>query len=189
LALTSTMQVPPEIAYHQVTKSEAIDALIREKIEHLEQFCDHISSCAVVVERPHLHERSGNPYRVRLDIHVPPGHEIVAVAGQEHNDMHDELRTVVIHAFEKAERQLKTLTEKQHGEVKRHEEPPVAVISQLNLETGEGVITDLAGRDIQFGRSSVIGRDFEKLAVGMAAVFTEAPEEGAPRAHTVSVLA
>src|SRR4051812_2929305 len=182
------MQVPPEIAYHQVTKSEAIDALIREKLEHLESFCDHISSCAVVVEHPHLHERSGNPYRVRLDIHVPPGHEIVAIAGQEHNEMHDELRTVVIDAFEKAERQLKALTEKQHGEVKRHEEP-VAVISLLNLEAGEGVITDLNGRDIYFDRSSVVGRDFERLAVGMAAVFTEESDERGPRANTVSVLA
>jgi ribosomal subunit interface protein len=183
------MLVPPEIAYHQVPKSEAVDALIREKLEHLEQFCDHISSCAVVVERPHLHERSGNPFRVRLDLHVPPGHEIVAVAGQEHNDMHDELHTVVIDAFEKAERQLKTLVAKQQGEVKRHEEPPVAVISELNIETGEGVITDLTGREIHFDRTSVIGRDFEKLAVGMAAVFTEDADERGPRAASVSVLA
>jgi ribosomal subunit interface protein len=182
------MQVPLEIAYHQVAKSEAIDQLIRQKMDHLEQFCDHITSCAVVVERPHLHERSGNPFRVRLDLHVPPGHEIVAVAGQEHNDMHDELPTVVIDAFDKAERQLKTLVARQRGETKKHE-APVAVISQLDLANGSGVITDLQGRDIQFDRSSVIGKDFEKLAVGMAAVYTE--EEGAlgPRATTMSVLA
>ena len=182
------MLVPPEISFHQVEKSEAIDALIRDKIEHLEQFCDHISSCAVVIERPHLHERSGNPYRVRLDIHVPPGHEVVAIAGLEHNDMHDELHTVVIDAFDKAERQLKSLTDKQQGETKRHEEP-VAVISQLNLETGEGVITDLTGREIAFDRSSLVGKEFEKLAVGMAAVFTEEDTIGRPRANTVSVLA
>ncbi len=125
------MQVPLEIAYHQVAKSEAIDSLIREKMDHLEQFCDHISSCAVVVERPHMHERSGNPFRVRLDLHVPPGHEIVAVAGQEHNDMHDELHTVVIDAFDKAERQLKELSERQRGRTKRHDDP-VAVISYLD---------------------------------------------------------
>jgi ribosomal subunit interface protein len=182
------MLVPPEITFHQVTKSEAIDALIREKLEHLEQFCDHISSCAVAVERPHLHERSGNAYRVRIDLHVPPGHEIVAIAGQEHNDMHDELGTVVIDAFEKAERQLKSLVEKQHGEVKRHE-APVAVISRLDTDAGEGVITDLAGREISFDRSSVVGREFEKLAVGMAAVFTETSDDRGPRAYSVSVLA
>jgi len=182
------MQVPPEISFHQVEKSAAIDALIRQKIDHLEQFCDHISSCAVVVERPHLHERSGNPYRVRVDLRVPPKHEIAAIAGLEENDMHDELQTVVIDAFEKAERQLKTLTEKQQGETKRHDEP-VAVITQLDLASGGGVITDTAGRDIPFDRSSVVGKEFEKLAVGMAAVFTEESGEGGPRANTVSVLA
>ncbi|HEV7866147.1 MAG TPA: HPF/RaiA family ribosome-associated protein [Chthoniobacteraceae bacterium] len=184
------MQVPLEIAYHQVSKSEAIDALIREKMDHLEQFCDHITSCAIVVERPHLHERSGNPFRVRLDLHVPPGHEIVAVAGQEHNEMHDELQTVVIDAFDKAERQLKELTERQRGETKKHEDAaPVAVISQLDLATGRGTITDLTGRDIYFDRSNVIGKEFEALAVGMAAVYTEDAAEEEPRAKTVSVLA
>jgi len=102
--------------------------------------------------------------------------------------MHDELHTVVIDAFDKAERQLKSLTDKQQGETKRHEEP-VAVISQLNLETGEGVITDLTGREIAFDRSSLVGKEFEKLAVGMAAVFTEENTIGRPRANTVSVLA
>lgn len=182
------MQVPLEIAYHQITKSEAIDALIRSKMDHLETFCDHISSCAIAVERPHLHERSGNPYRVRLDIHVPPGHEIVAVAGLDHNGMHDDLQTVVIDAFDKAERQLKELVERQRGETKRHEEP-VAVISSLNPDTGEGVITDTTGRDIYFTRANVIGKEFEKLAVGMAAVFTEEPSNDGPRANSVSVLA
>jgi ribosome-associated translation inhibitor RaiA len=182
------MQVPLEISYHQVTKSEAIDALIRDKVDHLEQFCDHISSCAVVVERPHSHESSGNPWRVRLAIHVPPGHEIAAVAGLDHNEMHDDLQTVVIDAFDKAERQLKELVERQRGEVKPRPEP-VAVISALDLATGEGVITDTEGRDIAFSRENVIGPEFEKLAIGMSAVFTEEESPGTPRANTVSVLA
>src|SRR5215218_4573085 len=148
------MQVPLEISYHQVTKSEAVDQLIREKMDHLEQFCDHITSCAIAVEHPNQHQRTGNPYRVRIDLHVPPGHEIVAVAGLQHNDLHDELRTVVIDAFEKAERQLKELTERQHGDVKTHHEP-VAVISQLNLEEQYGFITDQDGRDIYFSGSSL----------------------------------
>jgi ribosomal subunit interface protein len=166
------MQVPLEIAYHQVTKSEAIDQLIRDKMDHLETFCDRITSCAIAVEHPHLHERTGNPYRVRIDLHVPPGHEIVAVAGLQHNDMHDELRTVVIDAFEKAERQLKQLTDRQQGETKTHLEP-VGVITQLNLEEGSGYITDPAGRDLYFDRTRLIGREFEQLALGMPVVFTE----------------
>jgi cold shock CspA family protein/ribosome-associated translation inhibitor RaiA len=180
------MQVPPEIAYHHVTKSEAVDALIRDKLDHLEQFCDHITSCQVVVERPHSHESSGNPYRVRIDLHVPPGHELVAVAGGAHNDMHDPLQTVVIDAFEKAGRQLKDLVKRQRGETKVHNEP-VALVSRLNLEEGYGFITDLDGRDIYFHRNSVLGLDFEELAVGTAVVFTEEIGEKGAQASTLRV--
>lgn len=181
------MQVPIEIAYHQVTKSEAVDQLIRAKMEHLEQFCDHVMSCAVVVERPHLHERSGNPFRVRVDLHVPPGHEIVAIAGQQHNPMHDDLQTVVIDAFEKAERQLKELNDRQRGETKTHVREPVAVITQLNLEEGYGFITDLDGRDIYFDRKSLVGHEFDDLSLGMPAVFTEESGPRGPEATTMRV--
>lgn len=117
------MQVPPEVAYHHVTKSESIDALIHQKLGHLEHFCDHITSAQVVVERPHRRERSGNSFRVRIDLHVAPGHELVATAGGNASEKHHELHTVVIDAFEKAARQLKQLTERQHGETKTHGHP------------------------------------------------------------------
>jgi ribosomal subunit interface protein len=184
---SKAMQVPIEIAYHQVTKSEAIDQLIREKADHLEQFCDHIISCAVAVERPNLHQRSGNPYRVRVDLHVPPRHEIAAIAGQQHNAMHDDLETVVIDAFEKAGRQLKKLNERQSGETKTHSSEPVAVITKLNLEEGYGFVTDLEGRDIYFDRQSLSGHEFERLALGMPAVFTEEPGPNGPVATTLQV--
>lgn len=114
------MKVSLEIDYHHIIKSESIDALIRSQMLHLEKFCDDISSCAVVVERPHTSEKSGSPFRVRLDLHVRPGHEIVEVAGLDENEKHDELQTVVMDAFAKAERQLKALAQRQHGKVKSH---------------------------------------------------------------------
>lgn len=181
------MQVPIEIAYHQITKSEAVDQLIRDKMDHLEQFCDHITSCAVAVERPNLHQRSGNPYRVRIDLHVPPGHEIVGIAGQQQNPMHDDLQTVVIDAFQKVERQLKELNDRQGGETKTPAHEPVAVITQLNLEEGSGYVTSTDGRDIYFDRQSLVGHEFEQLALGMPAVFTEEARDGEPVATSLRV--
>jgi ribosomal subunit interface protein len=178
------MQVQPEICYHQVTKSEAVDALIRDKIDHLEQFCDHITSCAVAVERPHSHESTGNAFRVRVDVHVPPGHEIVGIAGQEQNDMHDPLQTVVIDAFEKVERQLKKLTDRQHGETKTHQEP-IGSITQLNLEERYGYVTDGDGRDIYFDQSSLVGSEFDQLSLGMSVVYTEELGPQGARASTL----
>jgi len=71
------MQLPIEISYRGVEKTDEIDTLIRTKAERLDRFCDHISRCDVAVERPNHAQQSGNPFRVRVDLTVPPGHELV----------------------------------------------------------------------------------------------------------------
>ena len=100
-----------------------LEERVRQRAEKLERFCDHIMSCRVAVERPHRSEASGNPYRVRIDLTVPPGHELVVRKEPGDNDGGSDLLTVVNGAFEAAERQLKALVEKQRGDVKRHDEP------------------------------------------------------------------
>ncbi|MBD0314135.1 MAG: ribosome-associated translation inhibitor RaiA, partial [Microcoleus sp. T3-bin5] len=72
------MKVPPEITYRNVDKTNALDTLVEEKIAKLEQFCNYISSCHIAIEKIHDRPRSGSPYRVRIDLTVPPGHELVA---------------------------------------------------------------------------------------------------------------
>lgn len=99
-----------------------IEDRIRQRAEKLERYCDHITSCRVAVERPHRAQSSGNPYRVRIDLTVPPGHEVVVRKEPGDNDGQSDVLTVVNGAFEAAERQLKALVEKQRGEVKTHEE-------------------------------------------------------------------
>jgi ribosome-associated translation inhibitor RaiA len=104
-----------------------IEERVRRRAEKLERYCDHITSCRVAIERPHRFEASGNPYRVRIDLTVPPGHELVVRKEPGDNDGQTDLLTVVNGAFEAAERQLKALVEKQRGEVKRHEAPHAEV--------------------------------------------------------------
>ncbi|HEV8239865.1 MAG TPA: HPF/RaiA family ribosome-associated protein [Thermoanaerobaculia bacterium] len=100
-----------------------IEERIRQRAEKLERYCDHIMSCRVAVEQPHRTEASGNPYSVRIDLTVPPGHELVVRKDSGGNDGQSDVLAVVNGAFEAAERQLKALVEKQRGEVKTHEEP------------------------------------------------------------------
>lgn len=72
------MNVPAQITYRDNTQVDDIDALVRRKIDHLEQVCDHLSSCRVSVEHPQRHINSGSGYRVRVDLAVPPGHELAS---------------------------------------------------------------------------------------------------------------
>ncbi len=110
------MQLPLEISYRGVEKSAELDQFIRSKAARLDRFCDHISRCDVAVEQPNDSQHSGNPFRVRIDVTVPPGHELVADERQSEHEMHEPLNKVINDAFKTMERQLKTLVEKQRRE-------------------------------------------------------------------------
>ena len=181
------MQLPILITFRDVAKTPDIKEFIEQQARKLEKFCPHMISCRVAVERPQKSQRAGNPYRVRLDIAVPPGKEVVVVKDPLDNDMHDELRTVILDAFKAARRQLDALVERQRGEVKRHEEA-VAFVTRLFPEAGYGFIRTADGRDVYFHRNSVADDDFDRLAIGTQVRFEE--EEGlkGPQATTVQIV-
>ncbi len=110
------MQLPVEISYRGLEKSEEIDVLIRAKAAHLDKFCDHISRCEVAVEQPNHTHKTGNPFRVRIDLTVPPGHELVAEDSETADDSFKPLEKAVHAAFKTMERQLRHLVEKQRRE-------------------------------------------------------------------------
>ncbi|MFA5423738.1 MAG: HPF/RaiA family ribosome-associated protein [Phycisphaerae bacterium] len=114
------MKIPIEIAVKNLVITDEITNLINKKAAKLDRICDHITSCRVSIERPYLHQSSGNPYRVRVDITVPPGHELVAKEEAGTGDMHEPLPGVIKNAFHSAQRQLKKLVDLQHGNVKTH---------------------------------------------------------------------
>ena len=108
------MQLPVEITYRGVEKTDEIETLVRDKAAHLDRFCDHITRCDVVIEQLNHAQHSGSPYRVRIDVTVPPGHELVADEKPTKHDMHEPLSKVVNDAFKTMERQLKELVQRQH---------------------------------------------------------------------------
>lgn len=70
------MKIPLQITVRDIEHSAALETHIREKVKKLEEFCDHITSCRVVIEEPHKHHHQGKQFNVRIDIGVP-GNEIV----------------------------------------------------------------------------------------------------------------
>lgn len=108
------MQIPLQITLRSLAPSEALDRRIREKADKLGEFCDHITSCRVVVGEPHKHHRQGKQFNVRIDIGVP-GREIV-VTREHDEDVYVALRD----AFDAAKRQLENYVRQQRGDVKTH---------------------------------------------------------------------
>ncbi|KZL51832.1 MULTISPECIES: HPF/RaiA family ribosome-associated protein [Cyanophyceae] len=186
------MKVPPEITYRNVEKTNAIDNLVHEKIAKLENVCDHISSCHISIEKIHDRPRSGSPYRVRIDMTVPPGHELVAERNPAESNQYDPLDAVIRDAFNAARQQLVKLNERQHeserAQNQEQAEETTALVTKLFKDRGYGFLRTLEGREIYFHRNSVLHHDFERLEIGTAVHFAlEMGEEG-PQASTVKIV-
>lgn len=99
------MQVPLELSFRNMEHDESIEQRIREKVAWLEKFSDRITSCRVVVEKPHTHKSHGNLYHLRIDLTLP-GKEIVVTRDPSDHHEHEDMRAVIRDAFDAARRQL-----------------------------------------------------------------------------------
>ena len=115
------MQVPLQISFHGIPKSEAVEAKIREKVDKLEKFHSHIMSCRVAVEAEHHHHHQGNQYHVRIDI-TTPNKELVVSREHHENKAHEDVYVAIRDAFDIAKRQLEDYARIQRGDVKTHEQ-------------------------------------------------------------------
>jgi cold shock CspA family protein len=184
------MQVPLELTFRGVERTPALEQLIAEQAGRLERFCPYITSCRVTVEKPQLHQRVGNEWRVRVEAHVPPGHDLVAVTEPGNEPMHVELRRVIHDTFQAVERQLKALVEKQRVyDTRREREEPHAVVARLFRDEGYGFLRPLdGGPELYFHRNAVLHEDFERLEVGAEVRYDEELGREGPQATTVQLL-
>ena len=184
------MNVPLEITYRGTEKTPEIDDFIRSKAKKLDKMCDHITSCRIAIEQPQRHQSQGNPYRVRIQLRVPPGHELVVKKETSRGDLHDPLSKVVSQAFDSVSRQLRELMEKQQGDVKRHEDhQTMGVVVSLFHDESYGFLKALdTGKEVYFHRNSVIEDDFDRLEIGTGVRFAEEAGEKGPQASTVAIV-
>ena len=183
------MQIPYDVSYRDVDKTDALAGLIDEKVGKLEEVCDHISSCHIAVEKTHDHPKSGSPYRVRLDITVPPGHEIAVVKSPDDGVQYDPVDTVIRSAFDAAVRQLKELNDRQNQHVKTHPEQQIGgIVTKLFPEEGYGFLKSMSSEDIYFHQNSVLNGEFDRLTVGSGVQFFVTEGEDGPQASTVRLV-
>ena len=183
------MQVPLKMTFRNVPKSEPIEALIRRQAAKLERVCSHLVSCRISVEKPQAHQKSGNPFRVRVGVTVPPEHELVTVRNAGEGDLHERLPAVVRRAFDATQRQLQKLVERQRGKIKIHPQHEVAgFVIRLFRNEGYGFIKSLESREIYFHKNSLPAADFNRLEIGTGVQWNEEQGDNGPRATIVRIV-
>jgi cold shock CspA family protein len=179
------MQLPIEIAFHNMPHDANIESSIRTCANWLDNYYDRIMSCRVVVDRPHLHHKEGNLYQIRIDFKVPGGELVVNREPPQHVD-YKHLDIMIRDAFDEARRQLEDHVRRNRGEVKIHESIPHARVATVFPESGYGFLETPDGREIYFHQHSVRNADFKALKVGTEVRFVEELGDEGPQASTVT---
>ena len=180
------MDIPLDIRFHNMDPSAAMEAAIRERVQKLEKFGEHIVSCHVTVDAPHKHHHQGNLFQIKVDVRLPGGNAI-ASRDPAKDHAHEDAYVALRDAFKAVQRQVKDYVRVQRGKVKTHEVPPHGKIATLHADQDHGFIATPDGREIYFHRNSVLNADFDSLNVGHEVTFSEEPGDHGPQATTVHV--
>ncbi|RFA28510.1 hypothetical protein CAI21_11585 [Alkalilimnicola ehrlichii] len=184
------MQVPAEITFNGISHSDYNEDFIRERIRRLDNMADDIISCRVVVERPHAHRHTGNPFRVRIELTLPKRKELV-VDKERNVEPHVQLSTVVREAFEIMERKLKSTTQRRRGHVKVQvaEGESYAMVVRMFRDDGYAFIQTEDGQEFYVHKHSVLHDDFDRLEVGTEVRFMPEMGEEGPQASSAQIVA
>jgi cold shock CspA family protein len=180
------MQLPLQVAFHNMEHSDAVEALAREKAAKLDEFCDHIMGGRVVIEVPHRHHHDGNQYLVRIDLTVP-GEEIAVNREPSPHIEYRALDVALRDAFDTARRLLQDYVRRRRGQVKHHEGVAHARVARLFPTEGYGFLETPDGREVYFHRNAVLHAAFDRLELGTEVTFAEEEGKRGPQASTVKV--
>lgn len=204
------MQVPPEITYKGVNTTPEVDNLLQKQIARLEKVCGYIISLHVAIEKDQARHQIGNPYRIRLDIRIPPNHQLVVKrnsilhsdsrpqaepdeepvkTSQQRIRKDEPLPAAIRRTFDSARRQLEKLVERQRGETKTHPLNQVnAFVDKLFRNDGYGFLRTIEGEQIYFHQNSTLHGEWERLQVGTGVRYSAELGEKGLQATSIEIV-
>ena len=181
------MQVPLQITFRNMDKSEAVESDIQKRVDKLTKHHAEIISCRVVVKAPTQHRRKGGLFKARIDITCPEGKLVINREPPAQNQAHEDVYVALRDAFNAAIRKLEQYGNRRKGQVKTHTEVPRGKITHLSPMEDYGRITTPDDREIYFHRNSVLNADFDSLTIGTMVRFHEEAGDQGPQASSVTV--
>lgn len=182
------MRNPVEISFHGVSRSAAIEDMIKKDAEKLERVCDDMVSCRVGIKLDQKSRATNNPFKITIEMRVPPGHNLVVTNSPENKGDSSDLKAVLKTTFKTAQRRLKQLVEKRQGDTKHHhEQEVVGIITKIFADEGYGFLRTLEGDEMYFHRNSVVNEQFDRLEPGTGVNYTAVTGNKGLQASSVQV--
>jgi ribosome-associated translation inhibitor RaiA len=185
------MQKPLQLSFKNIDGSDAMKAVVRERVDRLDRMYPSLIGCRVVIEAPHRSAQGSRPpLGVSIEAEIPGKPMIVAKDAEQHRSAADQ-GTIVNRTFDVVERQLDDATRIAHGEVKTHEAAGESgSVTRVFPEQGYGFVEAKAAGNLYFTRNAVVDGRFDELTVGTIVHLTLATGEGpmGPQASSIRLL-
>lgn len=186
------MQVPLEIAFHNIEPSEWAEREIRAKVDKLERLFDRLVAVRVRVDRRANKSTGNTPPVVHIELGVP-GHKDLIVS-HEPDHLQQRFQTPDLHnaineAFRIAERRLLDWKEQvqNRAKIEPHdsEQQFLGSVAELYPLEDYGYLLTKEGGLLYFHRNSMLSGDFDKLKVGDDLHYVERTGDTGPTAAKV----
>ena len=188
------LQVPLEIAFHNIESSEWAEQEIRARVADLERIYGRLISCRVRIDQ-RAKDLSGTiPPVVHIELGIPGRNDLVVSHEPEHllrKYRHPDLHKAINEAFRIAERQLLDLKEQRDGRTKASdhdaENQSLGQIAEITPEQNFGFLLTKEGGLLYFHRNSLLSGDFDQLERGQDVYYNEDMGDTGPIATKVRV--
>jgi cold shock CspA family protein len=188
------MQVPLEIAFHNIGHSRWAEGEIRARVANLEKLYDRLISCRVRVDQRADNNNGTIPPVVRIELGIPGRKELVVSHEPDHLQrkfQRPDLRQAIHEAFRVAERQLHDLKELRDGRTKEpfhdSENQSLGQVAEIDPSGDFGFLLTREGGLLYFHRNSILSGTFDELKRGDAVHYVQHTGDTGPTAAKVRV--
>lgn len=190
------MQIPMEIAFHNIEKSDWAENEIRGHVARLEKTYERLITARVRVEQRADNRNHTIPPVVRIELSIPGKKDIVVAHEPDHLQrkfQSPDLHNAINEAFRIAELQLSKLKDQRtdHTAAAMHEASHefLGQVAEVNAERDFGFVLTKEGGLLYFHRNSVLSGDFDVLERGDEVRYVEDIGDTGPIATKVRVKA
>src|SRR3954453_2801504 len=174
------MQIPPEIAFHNIEKQDWAEAEIRDHIADLERIFDRLITCRVRVEQRANNSKGTIPPVVHVELGMPGSKDIVVAPEPdrlERKYQSPDLRNAINDAFRTVKKRLIDWKEQRNKPTRDggHDGENQFLGQVADLPTGEefGFLMTKEGGLLYFHRNSILSGNFEDLKIGTQVSYVE----------------
>ena len=190
------MQVPLEIAFHNIESSEWAEREIRDRVADLERLYDRLTSCRIRIDQRANNSSGTIPPVVHIELGIPGRKDLVVNHEPDHLQrkfQRPDLHNAINEAFRIAERRLLDLKEQRDGRSKdaHHDSTNQSLgqIAEITPEQDFGFLMTKEGGLLYFHRNAVLTGDFDRLERGDEVHYNEDVGDTGPIATKVRVKA